>query len=114
MTCPIGVCSAWVDGWPGSFFGLGGKVVYGGLNYAAACISYSTTQTKSGWDFLAFLAVLLRTFADRKIRLVCDSARFHSTKTVRVLLRRQAIVFVRKRADKADRHVVGTSAVSLL
>jgi transposase len=62
------------------------KVVYGAVNYATGRISYTIADTKSGWNFIAFLVVLLRTYAGRKIRLVCDNARFHNTKAVRAFL----------------------------
>lgn len=62
------------------------KVVYGGVNYATGRITYTVADTKSGWNFIAFLVVLLRTYAGRKIRLVCDNARFHDTKAVRAFL----------------------------
>jgi putative transposase len=47
-------------------------------------------ETKSGWNFIAFLVVLLRAYAGWKIRLVCDNARFHNTKAVRVFLAEHA------------------------
>ena len=62
------------------------KVVYGGVNYATGRITYTVADTKSGWNFIAFLVVLLRAYAGRKIRLVCDNARFHNTKAVRAFL----------------------------
>jgi transposase len=62
------------------------KVVYGGVNYATGRITCTVANTKSGWNFIAFLMVLLRVYAGRKIRLVCDNARFHDTKAVRAFL----------------------------
>ena len=66
------------------------KVVYGGVNYATGRITYTVADTKSGWNFIAFLIALLRTYAGRKIRLVCDNARFHDTKAVRAFLAEHA------------------------
>ena len=66
------------------------KVVYGGVNYVTGRITYTVADTKSGWNFIAFLVVLLRAYAGRKIRLVCDNARFHDTKAVRAFLAEHA------------------------
>jgi transposase len=38
--------------------------------------------TKSGVNFLAFLLGLVTRYAGKKIRLVCDNGRFHTTKAV--------------------------------
>lgn len=66
------------------------KVVYGGVNYATGRITYTVSDTKSGWNFMAFLVVLLRAYRRQKIRLVCDNARFHKTKAVRAFLDKHA------------------------
>lgn len=66
------------------------KVVYGGVNYATGRITQTVADTKSGWNFVAFLVVLLRAYAGRKICLVCDNARFHKTKAVRAFLTEHA------------------------
>ena len=66
------------------------KVVYGGVNYTTGRITCTVADTKSGWNFIAFLVVLLRAYAGRKIRLVCDNARFHDTKAVRAFLAEHA------------------------
>lgn len=58
------------------------KVVYGAVDYASGTITTRITDTKSGSHFIAFLALLLRTYAGRKIRLVCDNARYHHTRAV--------------------------------
>lgn len=58
------------------------QVVYGGVDYATAKITYTVAATKSGVHFLAFLVALLAAYAGRKIRLVCDNGRFHTTKAV--------------------------------
>ena len=58
------------------------QVVYGGVDYATGRTTYTIAATKSGVNFLAFLAVLVAAYPGRKIRLVCDNGRFHHTKAV--------------------------------
>jgi len=58
------------------------KVVYGGVNYKTGELTYTVADTKCGTEFLAFLVVLVKTYVGRKIRLVCDNGRFHTTKAV--------------------------------
>jgi transposase len=62
------------------------KVVYGGVDYASGKITYTVADTKSGWNFLAFLVALVAAYAGRKIRLVCDNGRFHHTHAVKAWL----------------------------
>ena len=62
------------------------RVVYGGVDYATGRIFYTIASTKSGTHFLAFLVALVAAYAGRKIRLVCDNGRFHSTKAVQAWL----------------------------
>ena len=62
------------------------KVVYGGVNYKTGKLIYTIADTKSGTKFLAFLVVLLAKYVGRKILLVCDNGRFHTTKAVRAWL----------------------------
>src|SRR2546430_10942464 len=45
-------------------------------------------RSKCGASFLAFLAALLLAYAGKKIRLVCDNGRFHTTKAVQALDRK--------------------------
>ena len=66
------------------------KVVYGGVNYATGQITHTIADTKSGTHFLEFLITLLATYAQRKIRLVCDNGRFHHTKAVQRWLKEHA------------------------
>jgi putative transposase len=66
------------------------KVVYGGVNYATGRITCTVADTQSGWNFIAFLVVWLRAYAGRKIRLVCDNARFHHTQAVQAFLAQHA------------------------
>lgn len=58
------------------------KVVYGGVNYKTGKLTYTLADTKCGASFLAFLIALVRAYGGRKIRLVCDNGRFHTTKVV--------------------------------
>jgi transposase len=59
------------------------KVVYGAVDYATGQITTFVRNTKSGLQFIAFLTTLLRVYAGRRIRLVCDNARYHQTRAVR-------------------------------
>ena len=59
------------------------KVVYGGVDYATGQIVQTIADSKSGWHFLTFLMVLIKVYAGRKVRLVCDNGRFHHTRAVR-------------------------------
>ena len=52
------------------------------MDYRTGKLTYTVAARKCGASFLAFLAVLLVTSAGRKIRLVCDNGRFHTTKAV--------------------------------
>lgn len=58
------------------------KVVYGGVDYQTGKLTYTIGDTKSGANFLVFLMALVTAYAGRKIRLVCDNGRFHTTKAV--------------------------------
>jgi transposase len=58
------------------------KVVYGGVDYKTGKLTYTVADTKSGTEFLAFLLVLVARYVGRKIVLVCDNGRFHTTKAV--------------------------------
>jgi transposase len=58
------------------------QVVYGGVDYATGKIIHTVADTKSGVNFLAFLIALVAAYAGRKVRLVCDNGRFHTTQAV--------------------------------
>jgi hypothetical protein len=58
------------------------KVVYGGVDSATGKLTYTSAATKCGAAFIVFLTVLLPTYAGRKVRLVCDHGRFHTTTAV--------------------------------
>jgi transposase len=62
------------------------KVVYGGVDYKTGKLTYTLADTKCGACFLAFLAALLAAYVGRKIRMVCDNGRFHTTKAVQAFL----------------------------
>jgi transposase len=62
------------------------KVVYGGVDYSTGKLTYTLADTKCGSSFLAFLVALLLAYAGKKIRLVCDNGRFHTTKAVQAFL----------------------------
>jgi transposase len=66
------------------------KVVYGGVDYATGKLTYTVADTKSGVHFLAFLVALVAAYAGRKVRLVCDNGRFHTTKAVQAWLKAHA------------------------
>lgn len=58
------------------------NVVYGGIDYVTAKTTYTIAPSKSGSHFLEFLNALVKVYAGRKVRLVCDNGRFHHTKAV--------------------------------
>ena len=58
------------------------RVAYGGVDYVTGKITHTIAATKSGVHFLEFLMFLVKVYAGRKIRLVCDNGRFHHTKAV--------------------------------
>jgi transposase len=62
------------------------QVVYGGVNYQTGKLTYTLAATKCGTSFLLFLMALLKSYAGRKIILVCDNGRFHTTKAVHAWL----------------------------
>ena len=62
------------------------RVVYGGVDYATGRITYTIAASKNGVNFLAFLIALVTVYAGKKIRLVCDNGRFHTTKAVQAWL----------------------------
>jgi transposase len=62
------------------------KVVYGGVDYKTGRLTYTLADSKCGVSFLAFLMALLLAYSGKKIRLVCDNGRFHTTKAVKAFL----------------------------
>lgn len=62
------------------------QVVYGGVNYKTGKLTYTLAGTKCGAAFLLFLMALAKAYVGRKIILVCDNGRFHTTQAVRVWL----------------------------
>jgi transposase len=61
-------------------------VVYGGVDYRTGELTYTLADSKCGASFLVFLMALLVAYAGKKIRLVCDNGRFHTTKAVQAFL----------------------------
>jgi transposase len=59
------------------------KLVYGGVDYATGKITYTIADSKCGMNFLIFLMALVKSYAGRKIRLVCNNGRFHHTRAIR-------------------------------
>jgi len=66
------------------------KVVYGGVDYKTGKMTYTLAESKYGSAFLVFLIALVRTYAGRKIRLVCDNGRFHTTQAAQAWLAEHA------------------------
>jgi transposase len=62
------------------------QVVYGGVDYKTGKLTYTLANTKCGAAFLAFLILLVKRYAGKKIILVCDNGRFHATKAVQAWL----------------------------
>ena len=62
------------------------RVIYGGIDYLSGKISYKVGLTKSGVNFLAFLIALAAVYVGKKVILVCDNGRFHTTKAVQAWL----------------------------
>lgn len=62
------------------------QVVYGGVDYKTGKLTYTIADTKCAASFLAFLIFLVARYAGRKIRMVCDNGRFHTTKAVQAWL----------------------------
>ena len=58
------------------------KVIYGGVDYKTGKLTYTVADTKCGMSFLVFLVALLAAYVGKKICLVCDNGRFHTTKAV--------------------------------
>jgi transposase len=66
------------------------KVVYGGVDYKTGKLTYTLADSKCGTAFLLFLIALVKAYAGRRIRLVCDNGRFHTTKAVQAWLAENA------------------------
>jgi transposase len=58
------------------------QVVYGGVDYKTGKLTYTLAATKCGAEFLVFLIALVKAYAGKKITLVCDNGRFHTTQAV--------------------------------
>ena len=62
------------------------KVVYGAVDYATGKLTYTVAGSKCGAEFLASVRVVLKKYAGKKVRMVCDNGRFHTTKAVLAFL----------------------------
>jgi putative transposase len=62
------------------------KVIYGAVDYVTGKLTYTVADSKCGAQFLAFLLVVLERYAGKKVRMVCDNGRFHTTKAVLAFL----------------------------
>ena len=62
------------------------QVVYGGVDYKTGKLTYTLAATKCGAAFLLFLMVLVKQYVGKKIILVCDNGRFHTTQAVQAWL----------------------------
>lgn len=72
------------------------QVVYGGVDYKTGKLTYTLADSKCGAEFLVFLMALLKQYVGKKIVLVCDNGRFHTTQAVQAWLaehRHQITVF---------------------
>lgn len=61
-------------------------MIYGGVDYKTAHLTYTVAATKCGAEFIVFLTALLAAYAGRRICLVCDNGRFHHTRAVQAFL----------------------------
>jgi transposase len=62
------------------------QVVYGGVDYKTGRLTYTLASTKCGAEFLVFLMALVKQYVGKKIILVCDNGRFHTTQAVQAWL----------------------------
>lgn len=62
------------------------RVVYGGVDYRTGKFTHTIADTKCGAAFLVFLMCLVKVYVGKKVHLVCDNGRFHTTKAVRAWL----------------------------
>jgi transposase len=63
------------------------KIVYGGVNYRTGKLTYTLADSKCGAQFLVFLTTLLAGYVGKRLKVVCDNGRFHTTQAVRAFLR---------------------------
>lgn len=61
-------------------------MAYGGINYLTGRIVHTMAATKSGANFIRFLAALVAVYGRRRVVLVCDNGSFHHTQAVRAWL----------------------------
>lgn len=62
------------------------EVIYGAVDSVTGKSTYTVADSKCGAAFVAFLLVVIARYAGKKVRMVCDNGRFHTTKAVRAFL----------------------------
>jgi putative transposase len=62
------------------------KIVYGGVNYRTGKITYTLADSKCGTQFILFLMTLLAGYTGKRLLVVCDNGRFHTTQAAKVFL----------------------------
>mgnify|MGYP001241964367 CR=1 FL=1 len=62
------------------------KIVYGGVNYRTGQLTYTLADSKCGTQFILFLMTLLAGYTSKRLLVVCDNGRFHTTKAVKAFL----------------------------
>jgi transposase len=62
------------------------QLVYGGGDYKTGKLTYTLASTKWGTEFLVFLMTLRKQYVGKKIIMVCDNGRFHTTQVVQAWL----------------------------
>jgi len=62
------------------------KMVYGGVNYRTGKLTYTLADSKCGTQFILFLMTLLAGYTGKRLLLVCDNGRLHTTKAVKAFL----------------------------
>ncbi len=61
-------------------------MIYGAVDYLTGKLTYTVSDSKCGAEFLAFLLVVLKKYAGKKVRMVCDNGRFHTIRAVAAFL----------------------------
>jgi len=62
------------------------KIVYGGVNYRTGKLTYTLADSKCGTQFILFLMTLLAGYTGKRLLVVCDNGRFHTTKAAKAFL----------------------------
>ena len=62
------------------------KIVYGAVNYRTGKLTYTLADSKCGTQFILFLMTLLAGYTGKRLLVVCDNGRFHTTKAAQAFL----------------------------